>query len=221
LGRRLKMWVECRRYLGVHRDAPESAMPHLHDRPVPCRGVRPRRDACLQEIRVAHSAALESSAVAESSASVRELASAERKAELLALQREMSPTPQGARRWECANECWPLDVRRARRALPAPRALRRSERSQRARPGAVPKRAELKEMKSVDAREAADADRSARQRAVRLQGLLQRPEAPAVSLRATLRVLQEQPSQRALQVEMPERAEARQRVSPRAVLSRR
>ena len=81
-------------------------MLRLDDRLVPCRDVRQRRGACLQEIRVAHSAGLESLGVAESSASAREPASAERKDAPLASPRQMDLTQKIARRLEFLMESW-------------------------------------------------------------------------------------------------------------------
>jgi hypothetical protein len=104
--RGLKMKVECRRHLGVHRDALGIATLRLDDRLVPCRDVRLRRGACPTEIHVASSAALESLAAAEFSASGRERVSAARRAELTALPKQMNSTRQVVHRLEFLKESW-------------------------------------------------------------------------------------------------------------------
>jgi hypothetical protein len=106
----LKMKDGCRRHLGVHLDAPGIAKLRLDDRLAPRRDVQLRRDACPTEIHVANLAALESLAVAESSASGREPVSAARPAELLALPKQMKPTRRVACRLEFLRESWMPDA---------------------------------------------------------------------------------------------------------------
>src|SRR5580704_1254446 len=108
--RGLKTKVECHRHLGVHPDALGIAMLRQDGRLVPCRDVRLQRDACPKEIRVANSAALESLAVAESSASGREPVLAARTAEPMALPNPMNSTRQVAYRLEFLKESWMPDA---------------------------------------------------------------------------------------------------------------
>src|SRR5271167_371578 len=178
-----KMWAGCRRYLGVRPDELETAMLRRRDRLTLRRDVRLQRGACLKEVRVARPAAPESLGAAESWASGREPVSAERQPGPMEMLKLTDLPWQAAYRLESSMESLTPGARRARpvaQRLVSP--LRDESRAPR-RTGAEPQPAALMAQKSVPAREAADADLEARQRAVPQQASQQQSETQQVSLR--------------------------------------